>query len=201
MVSKSTGKVNHPLLAPPFRATQGGMNQTLTCIALPAPDDLRRGIIPVRDAAPTLPAGFMDTLPPADCLFAPPALGKIIGAAAYEAAPALNAADMGSWHGLSLKALPPADLARWVGDASFAPPGGESRDSLLRRAGAWLAALPATPARMLVLADATTVRALAIAALGGDGAMMARLDIAPLTRTVLTRHATWRLATSGAPWP
>ena len=196
MLSKSTGKVNHPLLAPPFRATQGSMNQTLTCIALPAPDDLRRG-----DAAPILPAGFMARLPSADRLFVPPPLNKIIETDACEAVPALQAADMGAWHGLSLKVLSPADLARWVGDAGFAPPGGESRDSLLRRAGTWLAALPAMPARMLVLADATVIRALAIAALGGDGAMMARLDIAPLTRTVLTRHATWRLATTGAPLP
>ncbi|WP_242621852.1 histidine phosphatase family protein [Komagataeibacter xylinus] len=201
MVPKSTGKVNHPLLAPPFQATQGIMHQTLTCIALPAPDGLRRGVMPPRDAIPILPAGFMGALPPADRLFVPPALSRIIGTDAGEAVPALNAADMGAWHGLSLKALPPADLARWVGDASFAPPGGESRDSLLRRVATWLAALPATPARLLALADATTVRALAIAALGGDGAMMARLDIAPLTRTVLTRHATWRLATSGAPLP
>ncbi|QHC37043.1 histidine phosphatase family protein [Komagataeibacter xylinus] len=177
------------------------MNQTLTCIALPAPDELRRGVIPVRDATPALPAGFMDHLPPADRLFVPPALSRAIGADACEAVPALNAADMGTWHGLSLKALPAADLARWVEDDSFAPPGGESRDSLLSRAGTWLAACPKTPARMLVLADATVARALAIAALGGDGAMMARLDIAPLTRTVLTRHTTWRLATSGAPLP
>ncbi|AQU89008.1 phosphoglycerate mutase [Komagataeibacter nataicola] len=177
------------------------MNQTLTCIALPAPDGLNRGVIPARDAAPILPAGFMARLPPAERLFAPPTLSTDAGAATCEAVPALNAADMGAWHGLSLKTLPPADLARWVGESGFAPPGGESRDSLLRRAGIWLATLPATPARMLVLADATVIRALAIAALGGDGAMMARLDIAPLTRTVLTRHATWRLATSSAPLP
>lgn len=176
------------------------MNQTLTCIALPVPDCVRRGVFPVRGAPCPLPADLARHIGDTGLLLLPPAM-PAPGTRNTLPEPALRAPDMGAWHGQSLKALPPTDLARWVADAAFAPPGGESRAAHLRRVARWLETLPPTPARVTVMADATVVRAIVVAALGGTAAMLPRLDIAPLTRTCLTRHTAWRVAVSGAPLP
>ena len=106
---------------------------------------------------------------------------------------------MGAWQGMALKDLPPADLARWVSDPDFAPPGGQGRAAHLAYMQAWLAALPPAPARLCLLADTVVIRAIVVAALGGTGAMLSRLDIAPLSHTRLTRHMGWRVAVTGAP--
>lgn len=202
MFSKLAWKVNHSRAYPiPARhARPHGMNQTLTCIALPAPDCVRRGVFPPQGETGPLPADLARYVEDTGLLLLPPAMpAPGIGHALSE--PALRAPDMGAWQGRPLKDLPPADLARWVADAGFAPPGGESRATHLHRVARWLEALPPVPARVTVMADATVVRAIVVAALGGTAAMLSRLDIAPLTRTCLTRHAAWRVAISGAPLP
>ncbi|MHC0614493.1 histidine phosphatase family protein [Komagataeibacter oboediens] len=180
------------------------MTQTLTCIALPAAGCMRRGIFPRRDEIPPLPTGLARHVGTAGQIMLPPALlaawpSTATGTACPQAA--LTAPDMGAWHGQSLKDLPPDDVARWVADAGFTPPGGESRAAHLHRMTRWLDALPPAPAQITVLAHATVVRAIVVAALGGSAAMLSRLDIAPLTRSRLTRHTAWRVAISGAPLP
>ena len=176
------------------------MNQELTCIALPAPDCMRRGVFPMRGETGPLPTDLARHVIDSERTLLPPAM-QVDGAGRARPEPALHAPDMGAWQGRSLKDLPPADLARWVADPDFAPPGGESRTAHLHRMARWLDALPRTPARVTVLADATVVRAIVVAALGGSAAMLSRLDIAPLTRSRLTRHTAWRVAISGAPLP
>lgn len=202
MFSKLTRKVNHSLADPtsPPHAGQQGMNQTLTCLALPAPDCVRRGVFPMHGETCPLPASLARHVVDAGQVLFPPTM-PAFGARHAMPEPALRAPGMGTWAGQSLKDLSPADLARWIADAGFAPPGGESRTTLLRRVACWLETLPPTPARVTVVADATVVRAITVAALGGTAAMLSRLDIAPLTRTCLTRHAAWRVAVSGAPLP
>ncbi|MCE2575883.1 histidine phosphatase family protein [Komagataeibacter sp. FNDCR2] len=179
------------------------MHQILTCLALPAPDCLRRGIFP-DGTSPGLGADVPAHLPDADLTLLPieswPPESPPHGMTGpFHPAPALRAAAMGEWRGRALRDLPAADLARWVSDPDFAPPGGESRTELLHRVAVWLAALPPTPPRLSALADATVVRAIVVAALGGTARMLSHLDIAPRSRTVLTRHATWRVAMTGAP--
>lgn len=173
------------------------MNQILTCITLPAADSLRRGIIPRTDDATTLPPDFLTLLSDnADLTLIPPSVEPPTGYTCRHV-PALRMVDMGAWQGIALKDLPPAGLARWTKDATFAPPGGESRADLLHRITHWLTELPVTPAHVRVLVDATVVKAIVIAALGGDAGMLSRLDIAPCSRTVLTRHTTWRVRMTG----
>jgi len=180
------------------------MSQALTCIALPAPACMHRGVFPQRDEILPLPADLARRVGTAGQIMLPPALLAAWPPAATGTACAqatLTAPDMGTWHGQSLKDLPPADVARWVADEDFAPPGGESRAAHLHRIARWLDALPPAPAQITVLAPATVVRAIVVAALGGSAAMLSRLDIAPLTRSRLTRHTAWRVAISGAPLP
>ncbi|WP_395369997.1 histidine phosphatase family protein [Komagataeibacter diospyri] len=202
MFSKLTWKVNHSLAYPTPSPHAGphGMNQTLTCIALPAPDCVRHGIFPLHDETCPLPADLARHVEDAEQILLPPTM-PAPDTRNTLSEPALRAPDMGAWQGQSLKDLPAAALARWVADTGFAPPGGESRAAHLQRVTRWLEALPSAPARMAVLADATVVRAIVVAALGGTAAMLVRLDIAPLTRTHLTRHTAWRVAVSGAPLP
>ncbi|WP_183480303.1 histidine phosphatase family protein [Komagataeibacter kakiaceti] len=179
------------------------MRQILTCHALPAPECVRRGVFP-DDAPPALPPDVPARLPDADLTLlpfgsCPPESPPHGMTGPFHPAPALRAAAMGAWGGRALHDLPAADLARWVSDPEFAPPGGESRTELLHRVAEWLAALPPGPLRLNVLADATVIRAIVIAALGGTAHMLSHLDIAPHSRTVLTRHTTWRVAMTGAP--
>ena len=179
------------------------MHQILTCIALPAPDSLRRGLLPDPDAPVALPPALArgqdaePTLVPPT--LTPPALADGVASPLLRPDPALRGMNMGAWRGRALKDLSPTDLARWVADPDFAPPGGQSRADHLHQMQAWLATLPSAPARLRVLADAAVVRAIVVAALGGTAAMLSRLDIAPSTTTRLTRHTEWRVAVTGAP--
>lgn len=176
------------------------MNQILTCLALPAPDSLRRGHFPdPHDGPPPLPPAIRRAMSEAQLAFVPPALALSCPSPTVRPDTGVNGMDMGTWRGMALKDLPPADLARWVTDPDFAPPGGQNRAAHLAHMQAWLAALPTSPARLCVLADTTVIRAIVVAALGGSGAMLSRLDIAPLSHTRLTRHAGWRVAVAGAP--
>ncbi|MCE2565541.1 histidine phosphatase family protein [Komagataeibacter sp. FNDCF1] len=175
------------------------MHQILTCIALPAPDSMRQGLLPDPDALVAVPPALVRGQD-AEPTLAPPALADSLASSPlFRPDAALRGMDMGAWRGRALKDLPPTDLSRWVADPDFAPPDGQSRTDHLRQMQAWLAALPSTPARLRVLADAAVVRAIVVAALGGTAAMLARLDIAPSTTTRLTRHAEWRVAVAGAP--
>lgn len=174
------------------------MNQILTCIALPPADSLRRGMIPRTDDAIALPPDFPGSLSDdADLTLIPPSKEPPPDCTCHHV-PALRMVEMGAWQGAALKDLPPAGLARWTADATFAPPGGESRADLLHRITPWLTALPTTPPRIRVMADATVIKAIVIAALGGDASMLSRLDIAPCSHTVLTRHTAWRVRMTGA---
>ncbi|GBQ11997.1 phosphoglycerate mutase [Komagataeibacter rhaeticus] len=173
------------------------MNQILTCLALPAPDSLRRGVFPDPDAPVTLPPATGRALSAAQLALVPPALLPACPSARPDAS--LNGVDMGAWRGMPLKDVPPTDLARWVTDPGFAPPGGQSRAAHLGHMRAWLAGLPRTPAHLCVAADAAVIRAIVVAALGGTPAMLSKLDIAPPSTTRLTRHTGWRVAVAGAP--
>lgn len=174
------------------------MAQTLTCLALPAPACVRHGVFP--DASPpALPPGLAAHLPQTGAVLWPAESCPAGRTGQFHPTPALRTAAMGEWQGRALKDMPATDLERWVSDPDFAPPGGESRSMLMQRVAAWLAELPPAPRHLTALADATVIRAIVIAALGGTAAMLPRLDIAPHSRTVLTRHAMWRVSSTGTP--
>ncbi|MCE2579132.1 histidine phosphatase family protein [Komagataeibacter sp. FNDCR1] len=172
----------------------------LTCLSLPAPDCLRRAIIPTHDDLPALPPGqaarwCTDT--PVTCGDdAATQVGCWTGRTPLPH-PALRARHHGAWQGRALRDLPAQDMAAWITDPHFAPPGGESLRDVLARAAAWLSCCPTDRGEMALVADALVIRALVLATLGADAASFAALDIAPYTRTVLTFHNRWRVRETG----
>jgi broad specificity phosphatase PhoE len=117
--------------------------------------------------------------------------------------PSLADLDLGTWRGRTLPDLEtsqPADLGAWLTDPDTAPHGGESLSSLLDRVAGWLAGLPAERERIAAVTHPSVVRAAVLHTLGAPLGCFWRLDSAPLTQTVLTRHGgRWQLRETGHP--
>ncbi|MDN5914333.1 MAG: histidine phosphatase family protein [Pseudonocardia sp.] len=101
----------------------------------------------------------------------------------------LAGCDYGDWAGRSLDevgASDPAGLGEWLTDPSAAPHGGESMTGLLARVDAWLDD-PGPPAShaVLAVADAVVIRAAVVHALGAGPHAIWRIDVDPLSRTLL----------------
>jgi broad specificity phosphatase PhoE len=115
---------------------------------------------------------------------------------------ALRAWDLGAWTGRAVAELgkaEPESLGAWRLDPRAAPHGGETLADLLTRVGAWLEE-PSKHERVVAVADASVVRAAVIHALGADGRAFWRLDVAPLSMSVLTHGpGGWRARSVGAP--
>jgi broad specificity phosphatase PhoE len=109
---------------------------------------------------------------------------------------------MGSWAGRRIEEIAaddPALFAAWRRDPAVGPPDGETLLALLERASRWLQDTPPGGRRRLVVASASMVRALVIAALDTAPDVFWRLDVAALSVGVLTRHdGVWRVRTVGA---
>lgn len=106
--------------------------------------------------------------------------------------PRLADIDCGRWRGETLDTVPPADLQDWLTDPERAPHGGESIVELLDRVAGWLASL--TPSRTLAVTHPAVVRAAILIALGAPPTSFWRIDIAPVSRTVLhCRGGRWTL--------
>lgn len=103
--------------------------------------------------------------------------------------------DAGEWTGRTLDevaAADPAALHNWLTDPAYAPPGGESVETLVARAGAWLAGLE--PGTHRITAAQAFVRAAVVHALDLPPAVFWRLDARPATATELTgRTGRWNL--------
>jgi broad specificity phosphatase PhoE len=107
----------------------------------------------------------------------------------------LDDASAGAWRGLRLDELALADpqaLAAWTRDPDFAPPGGEPLTSVLARAGRWLDELAGSGQRVLAVTHAVVIRAAVVHALSAPPAAALRIDVAPLSRTLLhARDGRW----------
>jgi len=116
--------------------------------------------------------------------------------------PILRAWDLGTWAGRTIAELgeeAPESLGAWREDPDAAPHGGETLSELLDRAGAWLDE-PSERERAVAVADASVVRACVIHALGADWHAYWRLDLPPLTASVLTHGSgVWRVRCVAAP--
>jgi broad specificity phosphatase PhoE len=105
---------------------------------------------------------------------------------------ALAGCDYGSWTGRTLDAVAarePAAVTAWLTDPTARPHGGESIAELLDRVGHWLDGL-ADPAHqplhgLLAVADPSVIRAAVVHALDAEARSFWRIDIAPLSQTVL----------------
>ena len=137
----------------------------------------------------------------ADVTFCTPAVRCRQTAAALDldAAPddRLRDCDYGSWSGRTLDEVAaddPQAVHAWLTDPTAAPHGGESTQDFLGRVGAWLDALPRDHHRVVAVVTPAIVKAAVVHAIVGTPASFWRIDVAPLSRTVLSgRPTSWTL--------
>jgi broad specificity phosphatase PhoE len=101
----------------------------------------------------------------------------------------LAGCDYGRWTGRTLDevlAVEPTAVGEWMADPGAAPHGGESLTALGDRVGRWLDDQHGDAHTVLAVADATVVRAAVVHAIDAEPRSMWRIDVAPLTRTVLS---------------
>jgi broad specificity phosphatase PhoE len=106
-------------------------------------------------------------------------------------APELDECDFGSWRGRTLSELHAADpdaVAAWMEDPAAAPHGGESLLALLERVRRWLSARAGDGERVVAVTHAGVIRAAVVCTLDAPPLAFWRLDVAPLSRTVLHAH-------------
>jgi broad specificity phosphatase PhoE len=102
--------------------------------------------------------------------------------------------DHGRWRGEGLARLNPADVAAWLDDPEIAPHGGESVVGLISRVSDWLSALPAVSRRIVAVTHPAVIRAAVVSALDAPPKSFWRIDIPPLSDTVLHyRGREWTL--------
>ncbi|RSS72840.1 histidine phosphatase family protein [Streptomyces sp. WAC06614] len=105
------------------------------------------------------------------------------------------ALDTGLWAGRTLDEVAAADpdaVRAWLTDPGYAPPGGESVEDLVARAGQWLEGL--APGTHRTAAEQAFVRAAVVYALRLPAPAFWRLDARPGTLTELSgRAGRWNL--------
>jgi broad specificity phosphatase PhoE len=119
--------------------------------------------------------------------------------------PDLGDCDYGRWRGRSLDdvaAADPAGVEAWLTDPDAAPHGGESLRDLLSRTTMWLHAQPSTGGTVIAVTHPAVVRAAIVAVVSAEAAGFWRIDVSPLTETVLIGgEMRWNLRTTGCPLP
>jgi broad specificity phosphatase PhoE len=116
--------------------------------------------------------------------------------------PQLADLDCGRWQGRTLEAVRPEDLTVWLTEPDQAPHQGESIASLIERVAGWLASLtdntvPDNTLRTVAVTHPAVIRAAILLALGIPPKSFWRIDIAPVSRTVMHfRQGCWTLRLS-----
>jgi broad specificity phosphatase PhoE len=106
---------------------------------------------------------------------------------------------LGVWRGRTLDEIPPAAVAAWLGDPDAAPHGGETLTTLVARVAEWLVGRNGE-GHTVAVTHAAVVRAAVIATLGAPAAGFWRIDVAPLTATVLRGGPSrWTVRGTGLP--
>lgn len=160
----------------------------------------RRAAFPDDDLIETMPepvalrADVCLTAPETSCCQTAKALGLT---ATVE--DALRDCDYGDWHGHTLDevtAAEPIAVTQWLTDPSAAPHGGESTLDLLGRVAAWLDGLPRGHHRIVAVTHAAVIKAAVVHAILATPQSFWRIDVPPLSRTVLSGHpGQWTLRT------
>ena len=110
--------------------------------------------------------------------------------------------DLGDWRGHTLDAISVADpdaVAVWLTDPDGAPHGGESLTAVLARVAAWLGTVDGD-GHTVAVTHAAVVRAAVVTTLGAAPSGFWRLDVSPLTATVLRGGPSrWTVRATGVP--
>lgn len=120
---------------------------------------------------------------------------ELLGLAA-EREPVLRDMAYGKWAGRSLEDLhadSPAAVTAWLAAPEAGAPGGESMAAVIGRVSGWLGQVAETDDAVLAITHAAVIRAVLASALGLPVAATLRVDVAPLSRTLLSFHGQWRL--------
>ena len=108
--------------------------------------------------------------------------------------PRLADLDCGRWRGEILANICPADLEAWLTEPAHAPHGGESIADLLERVDGWLGSLTHDMLRSVAVTHPAVIRAAILLALDAPPKSFWRIDIAPLSHTVMHfRGGRWTL--------
>ncbi len=142
----------------------------------------------------------------ADTVSCSPALSCRQTAAAVsltaEVDPLLRDWDLGRWRGRTLNdvtAAEPDAMQSWLTVPSGAPHGGEPLIGVLARAAEWLATVP-DHGHTVAVTHPAVVRAVILCALDAPPSGFWRIDVAPLTTTVLRGGPErWTLRSTGRP--
>lgn len=114
--------------------------------------------------------------------------------------PLLREWDLGRWRGRTLAevaAAEPDGIGLWLSEPAMAPHGGEPLSDVLARAAHWLAGVP-VDGHTVAVTHPALVRGILVSALGAPPDSFWRIDIAPLTATVLRGGGgRWTLRSSG----
>jgi broad specificity phosphatase PhoE len=116
------------------------------------------------------------------------------------AAPGLRACDSGRWAGRRLEDLQrddPHGLAAWLTDPGAAPHGGETLVALMARVAAWLDDQTGHDSRVVAVTHQEVIRAAVARALDAPPSACLRIDVAPLSRAILSFNRQWRLQALG----
>jgi broad specificity phosphatase PhoE len=117
--------------------------------------------------------------------------------------PLLDECGYGRWSGCSLddlQAREPEGVAQWLTDPMAAPHGGESIAQLIARVGGWLGDQTGLTGTLVAITHASVIRAAIVHALGADPRAFWRIDIAPLSISMLSGHAgRWNLSAISPP--
>ena len=108
--------------------------------------------------------------------------------------PQLADLDHGRWRGDVLGGVLPAELAIWLTEPAQAPHGGESVVDLVGRVGSWMDSRTRRRGRLVAVTHPAVIRAAILIALGAPPKSFWRIDIAPVSRTVMHfRGHAWTL--------
>jgi broad specificity phosphatase PhoE len=118
---------------------------------------------------------------------------------AFEIMPAFNDLDYGRWRGHSIRAIgeqEPEHVAAWLADVHARPHGGESIAMLAGRVAGGIERIERLLwcERCIVVTHAIVVKTAIVTVLGEPLASVMKMDLAPLSATVLnkpTREDTW----------
>jgi broad specificity phosphatase PhoE len=89
------------------------------------------------------------------------------------------------------------DLAIWLTDPTRAPHGGETVVALIDRVAGWMDSLTARRTRLVAVTHPAVVRAAILVVLNAPPKSFWRIDIAPVSRTVMHfRGHAWTLRSS-----